>query len=79
MDSPDPRLYQVLETRLDGRDFVTTNSFTIADIAIFPWCRLHGRQEQSLDDFPNVKRWLDAVAARPAVAKDMRKLEDKAD
>ena len=73
------RLYLVLDTRLDGCDFVATNSFTIADMAIFPWCRLHGRQGQSLDDYPNVKRWFNTVAARPAVAKDMSKLEDKAD
>ena len=73
------RLYQVLNIRLEGRDFVATDSYTIADMAIFPWCRLHGRQGQSLDDFPNVKRWFNTIAARPAVAKDMSKLEDKAD
>ncbi len=73
------RLYQVLDNRLDGRTFVAAGEFTIADMAIFPWCRLHGRQGQSLNDFPNVKRWFDSIAARPAVAKDMARLEDKAD
>ena len=73
------RLYQVLDSRLEGRNFVATDAFTIADMAIFPWCRLHGRQGQSLEDFPNVKRWFDSVAARAAVAKDMSKLEDTAD
>ena len=73
------RLYQVLNSRLDGRAFVAAGEFTIADMAIFPWRRLHGRQGQSLDDFPNIKRWFEAVAARPAVAKDMARLEDKAD
>ncbi len=48
----------------------------IADMAIFPWCRLHERQGQNLDDFPNVKRWFAQIAARPAVAKDMDALED---
>ena len=57
------RLYQVLDNRLDGCAFVAADEFTIADMAIFPWCRLHGRQGQSLDDFPNVKRWFEAVAA----------------
>ena len=73
------RLYQVLNNRLDGREFVAAREFTIADMAIFPWCRLHRRQGQSLDDFANIKRWFQAVAARPAVAKDMARLEDKAD
>ena len=73
------RLYQVLDNRLDGRAFVAAGELTIADMAIFPWCRLHGRQGQSLDNFPNVKRWFEAVAARPAVAKDMARLEDTAD
>ncbi len=48
----------------------------LADMAIFPWCRLHERQGQSLDDFPNVKSWFDRIALRPAVARDMEKLED---
>ncbi len=48
-------------------------------MAIFPWCRLHRRQGQDLDDFPNVKRWFAAIGARPAVAGDMVRLEDKTD
>ena len=71
------RLYHVLDKRLADRDYVA-GEYSIADIAIFPWCRLHKRQRQRIEDFPNVKRWFDAVAARPAVAKDMAKLEDKA-
>ena len=73
------RLYGVLDARLDGRDYVAAGEYTIADIAIFPWCRLHGRQGQDLADFANVRRWFEAIAARPAVAGDMAKLEDKAD
>ena len=70
------RLYGVLDTRLEGREHVC-DAYSIADMAIFPWCRLHGRQGQSLEDFPNVARWFETVAARPAVARDMAKLEDK--
>jgi|TARA_B100000676_G_C17987541_1_gene792876 GST-like protein len=73
------RLYQVLDRRLAGRDYVAAGEYTIADMAIFPWCRLHGRQGQDLADYPNVKRWFDAIAQRPAVIRDMAKLEDKAD
>ena len=73
------RLYQVLDKRLDGREFVASGAYSIADMAIFPWCRLHRRQGQDLDDFPNVRRWFESMAARPAVAKDMARLEDKAD
>ncbi len=71
------RLYHVLDKRLADRDYVA-GEYSIADMAIFPWCRLYKRQRQRIEDFPNVKRWFDAVAARPAVAKDMAKLEDKA-
>lgn len=73
------RLYQVLDNRLDGREFVAGGTYSIADMAIFPWCRLHRRQGQSLDTFPHVMRWVETITARPAVAKDMVKLEDKAD
>ncbi len=72
------RLYQILDKRLADHDYVA-GDYSIADMAIFPWCRLHGRQGQDLADFPNVERWFDAIAARPAVAPDMGRLEDKAD
>jgi GST-like protein len=72
------RLYGVLDRRLAEREFVAGGAYSIADMAIFPWCRLHARQGQDLEDFPNVKRWFGAVAARPAVAADMARLEDKA-
>ena len=72
------RLYNVLDLRLDGREFVA-GAYSIADMSIFPWCRLHGRQGQKLEDFPNVQRWFQDIAARPAVAKDMARLEDTAD
>ncbi len=72
------RLYNVLDRRLDGREFVA-GAYSIADMSIFPWYRLHGRQGQKLEDFPNVERWFQDIAARPAVAKDMARLEDTAD
>ena len=70
------RLYGVLDRRLTTHEWVAAEEYTIADMAIFPWCRLYERQRQNIDDFPNVKRWFAVVAARPAVAKDMDRLED---
>ncbi len=70
------RLYGVLDKRLADNEYVAAGEYTIADMAILPWCRLYERQGQNIDDFPNVKRWFEMIAARPAVAKDMDKLED---
>src|SRR5262245_40742300 len=60
------RLYGVLNTRLADRQYVA-GDYSIADMASYPWVRLHERQHQTIDDFPNVKRWLAAIEARPAV------------
>lgn len=62
------RLYRVLDTQLGKSEFVATDEFTIADMAIWPWASLWEGQQQSLDDKPNLARWLDACAARPGVA-----------
>ena len=70
------RLYGVLDKRLSKEEYVAAGQYTIADMAIFPWCRLHERQRQDIKDFPNVLRWFNLIAARPAVARDMAKLED---
>jgi GST-like protein len=71
------RLYHVLDRRLARGDYVA-GDYSIADMAIFPWCRLYKRQGLRIEDFPNVKRWFDVIAARPAVAEGMAQLEDKA-
>lgn len=60
------RLYGVLDRRLADREYVA-GDYSIADMAIYPWIVPHENQRQDLDDFPNVKRWFGAVAARPAV------------
>ncbi len=60
------RLYGVLDRRLDGREFIVGDDYTIADIAAYPWIASWKTQQQNLDDFPNVKRWLDAISSRPA-------------
>jgi GST-like protein len=70
------RLLAVLEQRLQGRDWIMGEQYTIADIAIFPWVRnlvgfYAAGELVEFDSFPNVKRVLDAFVARPAVAKGL--------
>ena len=60
------RLYAVLDRRLAGREWVA-DAYSIADMAIYPWIVPWERQGQNLDDFPELRRWFDAMAARPAV------------
>lgn len=60
------RLYGVLNKRLADREFVAGNEYTIADMAIYPWIFSHPKQQQNLDDFPNLKRWFNNIAERPA-------------
>ena len=60
------RLYAVLNKRLADREFVA-GEYSIADMAAFPWVVPHERQGQKLEDFPNLKRWFDSMAGRPAV------------
>jgi GST-like protein len=58
------RLYAVLDRQLRGREFIV-DTYSIADIACYPWIQPE-RQKQKLDDFPDLKRWKDSIAARPA-------------
>lgn len=60
------RLYGVLDRRLEGRDFIGGADYSIADMAAYPWIVPHERQQQKLEDFPNLKRWFTAIGARPA-------------
>lgn len=62
------RLYGVLDRRLAGREYVA-HDYSIADIACYPWIRVHERQSQKLEDFPNVARWYAALSDRPAVVR----------
>ena len=66
------RLYAVLDQRLADREFVSGN-YSIADMASYPWIVPYQRQQQNIDDFPNLKRWFEAIRARPAVARAYEK------
>ena len=62
------RLYGVLDRRLEGREFVA-DQYSIADISIWPWISRFEWQEVDMKQYPNVKRWYETIAARPAVKK----------
>ena len=60
------RLYGVMNTRLADHEFLA-GDYSIADMASIGWVVPHERQGQDLGDFPNLKRWFEAMRARPAV------------
>lgn len=62
------RLYQVLETRLDGRTFVA-GDYSIADMAIWPWISRFEWQQIDLGAYPRVRDWYLRIADRPAVVR----------
>jgi GSH-dependent disulfide-bond oxidoreductase len=70
------RLYGVMDKRLATHKFIAGNTYTIADIAIFPWLR--SWQNQGIDwvDYPHLKNWFDKIAARPAVQRGVAVLAD---
>ena len=68
------RLYAVLNKRLADREFIT-GEYTIADMASYPWV-LPERQSQNIDDFPHLKRWKEAIKARPATERAYAKAKE---
>ncbi len=64
------RLYGVANRRLADSEFIA-GAYSIADIAIFSWMRLWERHRIDAAEFPHFKRWVDAVAARPAVQRGL--------
>jgi len=66
------RLYGVLNKRLADRAFLG-GDYSIADMAAYPWVVPYERQGQKLEDFPNLKRWFEAIRARPATVRAYEK------
>jgi GST-like protein len=64
------RLYRVMDRRL-GESAFLAGDYSIADIATYPWVSRYEMHRTKLEDFPNVKRWFDAISARPAVQRGM--------
>ena len=65
------RLYGVLDSRLEGREYIANNEVSIADFCTVPWVFRHDWQEIDLDEFKNVKRWYDNMMQRPALTRGM--------
>jgi GST-like protein len=71
------RLHRVLDKRLGEAAYLAGDEYSIADIATFPWVRSPERRDIDLAEYPNVKRWHDAIAARPAVERGVAVLADQ--
>lgn len=63
------RLYGVVERQLVQHAHIAGPDYTIADMATFPWLRLHARYGVRLNDFPHVGAWLDRLCRRESVAR----------
>jgi len=66
------RLYGVMDRRLDKTAWLAGDSYSIADIAAYPWTRTYERQGVAIEDYPNVQRWRQAMGQRPAVQAGMK-------
>ncbi|WP_176083385.1 glutathione S-transferase N-terminal domain-containing protein [Martelella sp. HB161492] len=70
------RLYGVMNTRLAAVDYLG-GDYSIADMASIGWVKSHEAQGQTLDDFPHLKRWYEAVMDRPAVKRGLSVGQDE--
>jgi GST-like protein len=70
------RLYGVLDRRLRQHEYLA-GDYSIADIATMPWLRFPERQGVDIEEYPNVKRWREGIAARPAVRRALQVLADR--
>lgn len=70
------RLYGVMDRRLADSAYLAGDAYSIADVACWPWVRPARRQGVERDGFPNVRRWFDGIAERPAVRAGMRLLAE---
>ncbi len=70
------RMYAVMDRRLAEVPYFA-GTYSVADIALYPWTRSHENQGIDLAQFPNVRRWQQAIAARPAVQRGLEVLRDR--
>jgi GST-like protein len=70
------RIYGVMDRRLAESKFIACGEYTIADMAIMPWLRSYERQGVNMDEYPHVRKWFDAIGARPAVQRGLAVLAE---
>ncbi|MDH5708049.1 MAG: glutathione binding-like protein [Hylemonella sp.] len=68
------RLYSVMDKQVGQHGYIAGDEYTIADIAIFPWLRSWQNQGIDWTDYPQLRRWFDRIAARPAVQRGVEVL-----
>jgi GST-like protein len=73
------RLYGVMDKRLSEVQYFAGDTYSIADIAIYPWLRAYKLQGQNLSDWPNIQRWYSMVRERPQVQRGLGVLSEKVD
>lgn len=71
------RLYGVLNKRLGQSRYLGGDDYSVADIATFPWTRSWQNQGVNLADYPQVRRWHEQIALRPAVERALQVLADR--
>jgi GSH-dependent disulfide-bond oxidoreductase len=70
------RLYGVIDRRLAQSKWLGGAEYSIADIATFPWLRSWQNQGVVMDEYPQLQRWFDTIAERPAVQRGVKVLAD---
>jgi GSH-dependent disulfide-bond oxidoreductase len=70
------RLYGVMDGRISEVEYFVDDDYSIVDMAIYPWVASHKRQGQKIEDFPNLRRWYEAMGKRPAVRRAMEVEEE---
>ena len=71
------RLYGVIDRRLGESKFIACDEYTIADMAVMPWLRFPERQGVDIAEYPQVQKWRDGIAARPAVQRGVAVLAER--
>ena len=70
------RMYGVIDRRLAQSQYLAGSDYSIADIATFPWLRNWERQGIVLSDYPNLEKWFNKIADRPAVQRGVKVLAE---
>ncbi|MFL6058379.1 MAG: glutathione binding-like protein [Rubrobacteraceae bacterium] len=65
------RLYGVMDARLSEVKYFVGDEYSIVDMAIYPWVASYVRQGQRIEDYPNLRRWYEEIAERPALRRAM--------